>query len=615
MTQTIKALLVTTPRQVIRLVGIIISVALIITSVAIFSSYRTGIEQIEQQLVTLVRSEVSLLRTLERIESAHLHETIFVKRAEIIGAVANAHEQLLWPTKSQEIMIGEKRGDQKIAFLFRTRYREVLAEKVVRIGEEIAKPMQLALTGKSGVVVALDYKGILVLAAYDFMPELQLGVVAKIDLAEVRRPFIIVAIATLVVVIIAIVIGGLLSIRIIRSIAWKMQKEVERLRLMSVVAEFSPVSVIMTDSSGAIIYVNPAFAVVTGYSEDEVRGQNLSILTGKKTIVDSTREVLIIHKNGKTLPVEICVREFQVDGEPCFIWVIRDLTEHKKANKEKEYLQRELLRAESVAGFAVMATDVLHNLGNLMTPVVVGSSALIDGLKSSRLPRLQQVLDLMPIEPTEIVRFITDDFRGRKIIGYLRDLSEHLLNEKQGFVKKAQAIIATVDEIGRIITAQQQLAAREPTPAEEIFLPEIIQQIIDLHADSFLRHGIDVRLEFDQKISYAIITVRQLLIQILGNLVWNARDSLRDDDVSSKLLTIRLTCDTEFTTITVIDNGGGIHPDHLSEIFKHGFTTKATGRGFGLHSVLLAVREIGGEIDVKSDGPGQGACFKVQLPS
>jgi signal transduction histidine kinase len=66
--------------------------------------------------------------------------------------------------------------------------------------------------------------------------------------------------------------------------------------------------------------------------------------------------------------------------------------------------------------------------------------------------------------------------------------------------------------------------------------------------------------------------------------------------------------------VQVIDNGVGIPAENLTRIFSHGFTTRRDGHGFGLHSSALAVRDLGGSIQVKSDGPGQGATFTLRLP-
>ena len=67
--------------------------------------------------------------------------------------------------------------------------------------------------------------------------------------------------------------------------------------------------------------------------------------------------------------------------------------------------------------------------------------------------------------------------------------------------------------------------------------------------------------------------------------------------------------------ITVRDNGAGIAPENLTRIFAHGFTTRKDGHGFGLHSGALAAREMGGDLQAFSQGPGKGATFTLELPA
>jgi len=70
----------------------------------------------------------------------------------------------------------------------------------------------------------------------------------------------------------------------------------------------------------------------------------------------------------------------------------------------------------------------------------------------------------------------------------------------------------------------------------------------------------------------------------------------------------------EGARISVIDNGVGIDPEVMSRLFGHGFTTRKSGHGFGLHSAALAASELGGSLKAMSDGVGKGATFLLTLP-
>ena len=80
-------------------------------------------------------------------------------------------------------------------------------------------------------------------------------------------------------------------------------------------------------------------------------------------------------------------------------------------------------------------------------------------------------------------------------------------------------------------------------------------------------------------------------------------------------MSIRVIKDDEHVKISVTDNGVGIASENMTRIFNHGFTTRKTGHGFGLHSAALAARELGGVLTVHSEGPGCGATFTLELPT
>jgi signal transduction histidine kinase len=104
------------------------------------------------------------------------------------------------------------------------------------------------------------------------------------------------------------------------------------------------------------------------------------------------------------------------------------------------------------------------------------------------------------------------------------------------------------------------------------------------------------------------------VMQILVNLVRNAKYACDDSGQPGGRITVRITRDERFVRVSVIDNGVGIPPENLARIFSHGFTTRKTGHGFGLHSGIVAAKEMGGALLVKSDGPGLGATFTLELP-
>jgi C4-dicarboxylate-specific signal transduction histidine kinase len=105
------------------------------------------------------------------------------------------------------------------------------------------------------------------------------------------------------------------------------------------------------------------------------------------------------------------------------------------------------------------------------------------------------------------------------------------------------------------------------------------------------------------------------VLLILVNLISNARYAMQRVPDAGHRLTLRLQIVSDDTLQVVVgDTGEGIAQENLTRIFAHGFTTKKDGHGFGLHSCVLAAREMGGTLTAHSDGPGTGATFMLELP-
>jgi C4-dicarboxylate-specific signal transduction histidine kinase len=159
----------------------------------------------------------------------------------------------------------------------------------------------------------------------------------------------------------------------------------------------------------------------------------------------------------------------------------------------------------------------------------------------------------------------------------------------------------------------QQSYAKLCGVTERVAVAELVEDSLRLNAGAFVRHGVTLRREFGE---VPPITVdRHKVLQILVNLVRNAKYACDDSGRADKLLTLRIEPLAAGVRICVIDNGAGIRAEHMPRLFTHGFTTRVSGHGFGLHSAALAAQELGGSLRAMSDGPGCGATFILDLPA
>jgi two-component system, LuxR family, sensor kinase FixL len=192
---------------------------------------------------------------------------------------------------------------------------------------------------------------------------------------------------------------------------------------------------------------------------------------------------------------------------------------------------------------------------------------------------------------------------------YLEQLGEHLIAENEKLCAEARVIASHVQHIGQIVAAQQTYARRGGL-IEEIDVAELLDQAIALNFAT--QSEVSVRRNYERVPRLTLD--RHKLIQILGNLLSNARQALRDKPQGQKVLSVSVRSRQAWLEVEVEDSGIGISPEALSRLFTFGFTTKKDGHGFGLHASAILAKELQGELTAHSEGSDHGARFTLRLP-
>jgi signal transduction histidine kinase len=140
----------------------------------------------------------------------------------------------------------------------------------------------------------------------------------------------------------------------------------------------------------------------------------------------------------------------------------------------------------------------------------------------------------------------------------------------------------------------------------------LMEDSLRMNSSALVRHDISVVRDFEPVAT--VQAERGKVLQILVNLIRNAKYALDEGRASDKVLTLRLEPGPRDTVRFIVrDNGVGIPAENIPRLFAHGFTTRPQGPGFGLHSSARAARELQGSLAVHSDGPGHGATFTLEL--
>ena len=290
----------------------------------------------------------------------------------------------------------------------------------------------------------------------------------------------------------------------------------------------------------------------------------------------------------------------------------KEITEHKHTQTDLKKTQERLIETAHKAGMAEVAADVLHNVGNVLNSINVSTTLITKQIVNSEIKNLKKLADLINNHIGDLGTFFTEDTKGKHIPLYLTEVSKCLINEQADVVTRLRVLAKNVEHIKEIINTQQSYAkiSAVEVPAS---VSQLIEDAIQINSAGLVRHGTRLIRQFDNLPGVRIN--KQKILQILVNLINNAKYAVSDNGKEEKEIVIRLYRQSmDRFRIEVSDNGVGISKENITKIFSHGFTTKANGHGFGLHSGALAAKEMGGSLTVRSDGPGHGATFIVELP-
>lgn len=377
---------------------------------------------------------------------------------------------------------------------------------------------------------------------------------------------------------------------------------------------------LLHDASGRILYANPSMAELVGCTSAELdaisAGQLLNPPQGAALAFERQQyETELKRRDGSAVSVAIKTSPLtKANGDTiATVAVVTDLSARKAAAAEIAQSQARLIEVSRLAGMAEVATGVLHNVGNVLNSVNVSATVVGDRLRQSRISGLQRAVRLLEQHAGNLGKFFTEDPKGKLLPDYLGKLYWQLDNERNELVGELAGLTKNLGHIKEIV-AMQQTYAKVDGLTEAVSPAVLLEDALRLNEESLVRNSVTVDRDYDATAPTVTVDKHKVL-EILVNLITNARHAVCDAARPDRKIRVRVaqTCNRR-VSVEVQDNGVGIPQENLVRIFQHGFTTKKNGHGFGLHSGALAARQMGGSLTVNSEGPGQGATFKLELP-
>jgi len=292
--------------------------------------------------------------------------------------------------------------------------------------------------------------------------------------------------------------------------------------------------------------------------------------------------------------------------------ISKDITDLKETEHKLQETNRQLVSASRRAGMAEIASNVIHNVGNVLNSVNVSLSISKTMVKKSGIENLLKSADLLESN-MNTPDFLCSNPKGKILPDFLRMSAESLSKMQTSVLEELDLLGRNIDHIKTIVSMQQEYAGAELV-IETVELSLLVEDAIRIGQCTLSDSSVKISQHF--RVDIVAEVDKHRVLQILVNLIRNAMHACEDNDQADpKEIHVTISQPTDdFYMIEVSDNGIGIDKENLTSIFNHGFTTKEKGKGFGLHSSANVAKELGGSLVAVSSGKGKGATFSLNLP-
>ncbi len=569
-------------RRLFYLVLIMALVALSVGIVSVGILYNTAIEQQKARLVEITQSQARLIEAIAHHEDAKLtpQETF----DHTLSQIREAHENYVGFGETGEFTLARREGDD-IVFLLSHRHFDLGNPRPVPFATDLAEPQRRALSGESGTVIGLDYRGETVLAAYEPVAELGLGIVAKIDMAEIQAPFYRAAFYTLMIAATIIFFGAIAFLRVSSPMIEHLEESVEALRVseerFQLTLNNSPITVFNHDSELRYTWIyNPHPSLkpenMVGKTDaDLFPPKDAARLMAIKTKVLKSGEAahteIKMTLGGKRHHYELKVEPLtDLDGNcfglTCISW---DISARKQAEEKIKRLNEELEQRviERTAQLESFSYSVSHDLRAPLR-AINGFSQVLE----------EDYANLLGTEGIEYLEKIKkSSTRMDRLINDLLNLS---------------------------------LLGRQELKLEPLDLTEMACEVFEALQANEPDRAIDFRIQIPEPDCMAIQADRNQFEIILTNLLTNAVKFSRNANPA----VIEFGCldEADENVYFIRDNGVGFNMEYGNKLFipfqRLHSESEFEGMGIGLATVQQIIQRHSGQIWVEAE-VDKGATF------
>ena len=277
--------------------------------------------------------------------------------------------------------------------------------------------------------------------------------------------------------------------------------------------------------------------------------------------------------------------------------------------KELEKTQEKLAFTAHKAGMAEISSGILHTLGTALNSVNIHNQSVMDIIQNSKLNTLMKVNERFGHDFDDFKENIKKENKENDLLELYHTIGPKLEEEKNQLISEIREANEKIHVMISTLKAQQKYAEYDKL-LEKVCIKDIILDSLTMT----IQEADDIELSIIGNNSIEIYTEKNKLLNILANIILNARESVIEAKNNSPKIVIAFRIKDNFLIISVTDNGEGIPDSKLTDIFKFGYSTRDNHDGFGLHNSSNQATEIGGELKVYSDTHLNETIFTLTIP-
>lgn len=332
------------------------------------------------------------------------------------------------------------------------------------------------------------------------------------------------------------------------------------------------------------------------------------VMEALKKFETYSERAVVISKSGQTFQLDLKAKQLDFESASYLVISLRD-----PASEYGQDVNIDIKALAYKAGIGQVTTGLLHNIGNLLTSINVSVQNMSEISKDSKIPKLLKANELFLENRENIEKYITEDPAGRYLPEFYTSIGEFMQKDNEKLKEELHELQSHLNLIKELIAAQQDYA-RSDSAKRGLSLEKLIEAALKIELLSFQKHEVDIVREYRDKVY--IYGDKAKMLHVLLNITKNAKEAILASGKEDRIFKVKLYIDREKNVgvLSLSDNGIGIPPELISRMFTYGFTTKLDGHGFGLYTSVQAVKDVGGTVEVFSEGANQGAEFRLSFP-